>query len=164
MLNRLLVLDHSLSARLTMRRAGLLRLALQVVAHTGDGVIWIAFGVGLMLAGQSPLAVRVEVAVCALIAVVAGLKFVFRRRRPTGERGRLYFQMDAHSFPSGHAARVAALAIVFGALHPALAIGMGMWAVLVSLARVALGVHYLSDVVAGALLGVSVGLIVVTVL
>jgi membrane-associated phospholipid phosphatase len=33
-----------------------------------------------------------------------------------------------------------------------------IWAPLVSLARVAMGVHYLSDIVAGALLGVQMGL------
>jgi membrane-associated phospholipid phosphatase len=33
-----------------------------------------------------------------------------------------------------------------------------VWAPLVALARVAMGVHYLSDIVAGALLGLVVGL------
>jgi len=40
-----------------------------------------------------------------------------------------------------------------------LVIFLWIWAPLVSLARVSMGVHYLSDVIAGAILGVIVGLI-----
>lgn len=160
MLDRLLALDHSLSARLAIRRAGLFRIALQVIAHTGDGVVWMAIGVGLFLIGQTTLALRVEVAVFALIAIVTALKFAFRRRRPTGRRGKLYLEVDAHSFPSGHAARMAALVVTFGAFNPTIATGMGMWAALVSLARVMLGIHYLSDVAVGAVLGIGIGAIV----
>lgn len=160
MLNRLLELDHSLSARLAIRRAGLLRIMLQMIAHTGDGVVWMAIGIGLFSIRQTALALRVEIVVFALIAIVTALKFAFRRRRPTGQRGRLYLEVDAHSFPSGHAARMAALTVTFGALDPATAFGMGMWATLVSIARVMLGIHYLSDVTVGAALGIGVGAIV----
>jgi len=50
--------------------------------------------------------------------------------------------------------------VVASALAPAwLAILLWIWAPLVSLARVAMGLHYVSDVVAGALLGIVVALI-----
>ena len=159
MLNRLLELDHALSARLTIRRAGLLRVTAQVIAHTGDSVVWIAIGLGLWALNQPQWAARVAITVFTLIGLVAALKFLFRRGRPTGERGKLYLKLDAHSFPSGHAARTAALAVTCGALDPRLGLACGIWATLVCLARVALGVHYLSDVAVGAAIGIGAGAI-----
>jgi undecaprenyl-diphosphatase len=81
----------------------------------------------------------------------------FRRKRPSGQRGQLYFSFDHHSFPSGHAARVAALAIVLGSAYPAFALPLAVWALLVALSRVALGVHYLFDVIVGIAAGVVIG-------
>jgi undecaprenyl-diphosphatase len=87
-----------------------------------------------------------------------------RRKRPEGEWGRIYRFTDPHSFPSGHAARAFLIATVATALGPAwLAIALWIWAPLVALARVAMGVHYLSDIVAGALFGIlvaSIGLLI----
>jgi undecaprenyl-diphosphatase len=52
------------------------------------------------------------------------------------------------------------IAVVGTALAPPwLAIALWVWAPLVSLARVAMGVHYLSDIVAGGILGSIVGLV-----
>ena len=157
----LLALDNALSARLTIHRAGLLRRVLQIVAHSGDSPVWIAIGVGLWALRRSQWAARDEVTVFAVMGVVAALKFLFRRRRPTGQRGRLYLELDAHSFPSGHAARTVALAVTFGALNADIGWGIAMWAMLVSLSRVALGIHYVSDVVAGAVVGLGAGAILV---
>ena len=92
-------------------------------------------------------------------AIVMPIKFIVRRRRPEGEWGSIYRNTDPHSFPSGHAARVVMLAVVGLALGPAwLGVLLLVWAPLVSLARVAMGVHYLSDVVAGMILGLATGL------
>ena len=66
----------------------------------------------------------------------------------------------SHSFPSGHAARAFLIATIASGLGPSwLAIALWIWAPLVALARVAMGVHYLSDIVAGMLLGILVALI-----
>lgn len=95
-----------------------------------------------------------------LITAVAvfGLKLLVRRRRPAGEWGQIYRRTDPHSFPSGHAARAAMLALLALTLGPGwFAVLLCLWAPLVMLARVGMGVHYLSDVLAGALLGVGVG-------
>jgi undecaprenyl-diphosphatase len=99
-------------------------------------------------------------AISVLAALVMGLKFIIRRRRPEGDWGSIYRNTDPHSFPSGHAARAFLIAVLAMALGPAgLAIGLWIWAPLVSLARVAMGVHYVSDVVAGSILGVIAGLV-----
>jgi membrane-associated phospholipid phosphatase len=89
--------------------------------------------------------------------VVLGIKFLVRRKRPEGEWGGIYRNTDPHSFPSGHAARAFLIAVVASALAPPwLGILLWIWAPLVSVARVAMGVHYVSDIVAGAGLGIVV--------
>jgi undecaprenyl-diphosphatase len=95
-----------------------------------------------------------------LAGVVLAIKFLVRRERPQGEWGSIYRNTDPHSFPSGHAARAFLIAVVGTVLAPPwLAVVLWVWAPLVSLARVAMGVHYLSDIIAGGILGSIVGLI-----
>lgn len=60
---------------------------------------------------------------------------------------------DTPSFPSGHAASAAAGALAFARIWPAAAIPAWTLAVVIAISRVALGVHFPSDVVAGFLLG-----------
>jgi membrane-associated phospholipid phosphatase len=65
---------------------------------------------------------------------------------------------DSTSFPSGHSATAFAAAIVVGAAYPRLRLPLLTLAGLVALSRVYLGMHYWSDVLAGSLLGVAIGL------
>jgi len=64
------------------------------------------------------------------------------------------------SFPSGHAATAFAAAIAVGAFYPRIRWPLLGLATLVALSRVYLGVHYWLDVLAGAALGVALGLAV----
>ena len=98
--------------------------------------------------------------IIALAVIVLAIKFTIRRRRPEGEWGAIYRTTDPHSFPSGHAARVVLITILAIGLGPGwLAMVLCIWAPLVALARVAMGLHYLSDIIAGAGLGAVAGLI-----
>lgn len=91
--------------------------------------------------------------------LVLVIKFIIRRRRPKGEWGSIYRNTDPHSFPSGHATRAFLLAALAARLGPPWLAGvLSFWAPLVSLARVVMGVHYLSDILAGGLLGILIGL------
>lgn len=72
-----------------------------------------------------------------------GLKNVLQRIQPP----------DQFSFPSGHTAAAVMIASMISVYVPGLAFGFWVWAVMVGLSRVYLAVHYPSDVVAGALLG-----------
>ena len=65
---------------------------------------------------------------------------------------------DSTSFPSGHSATAFATAIVVGFAYPRLRLPLLALAAVVALSRVYLGMHYWSDVLAGSLLGVAVGL------
>jgi undecaprenyl-diphosphatase len=101
-------------------------------------------------------ALSLFLAIALLAAIVLVIKFVFRRRRPEGEWGAMYRMTDPHSFPSGHAARAVLIAALVAAWGPAwLAPILIVWAPLVALARVAMGLHFVADIVGGAVLGLA---------
>jgi undecaprenyl-diphosphatase len=133
------------------------------LAHSGDSWFWAAALIALWASGDSfwkKWAAVQFVSISVMIVVVMSVKFLVRRRRPEGEWGGIYRNTDPHSFPSGHAARSFLIAVIATALTPGgLAIVLWIWAPLVALARVAMGVHYVSDVLAGAVFGVVTALI-----
>lgn len=160
----LLELDARLSDRLRVaEKPGLLRSFAAFFAQTGDSWFWIAALIILWLAGN-PAWKEWEVVefagIIGLAALVMAIKFSVRRRRPEGEWGGIYRNTDPHSFPSGHAARSFLIAMLASAFVPTwLIVLLWIWAPLVSLARVSMGVHYVSDVIVGAILGVIVAII-----
>ena len=160
----LLELDARLSDQLRVaEKPGPLRNFAAFLAHSGDSWFWGAALVILWFMSNSAWkewAVVEFVGISGLAVLVMTIKFIVRRKRPEGEWGGIYRNTDPHSFPSGHAARAFLIAIIASAFVPAwLVIVFWVWAPLVSLARVAMGVHYVSDVLAGAVVGVIVALI-----
>ena len=163
-LRSIITLDAQLSNQMRVaEKPGALRAIAVFFAHSGDSWFWWAALFILWFLSNSTWR-RWEVVefmgIAGLAAVVMIIKFTVRRRRPEGEWGSIYRNTDPHSFPSGHAARAFLIAVVASALAPVwLAILLWIWAPLVSIARVAMGVHYVSDVVAGAVLGIVVALV-----
>lgn len=157
--------DANLSNRMRVaERPGLLRSVAVFFAHSGDSWFWGLALILLWLFTDDPFwkkwAVLLFGGISALAVIVMSLKFIIRRRRPEGEWGGIYRNTDPHSFPSGHAARAFLIAVLATGLGPVWAAAiLWVWAPLVSLARVAMGVHYASDIVAGMLVGVVVGMI-----
>ncbi|MGZ6347847.1 MAG: phosphatase PAP2 family protein [Anaerolineales bacterium] len=164
-LTSILQIDAHLSDRLRVaEKPGPLRSVAVFFAHSGDSWFW---GLGLILLwwfGDTfwkQWAILMLAGISVLAVLVMTVKFTIRRRRPEGEWGGIYRNTDPHSFPSGHAARAFMLAVVAIGLGPLwVALILIVWAPLVALARVAMGVHYLSDVVAGFVVGILMGLIV----
>lgn len=163
---QLLKLDAKLSKAMHINNdnkwvAGILKF----FAHSGDSWFWLAglFITWLVSEGEwRQRAVYLAFSLVVMAGAVIVLKFSIRRPRPEGEWGQIYRVTDPHSFPSGHAARSATLAVMAIAIGPPwFAIILVIWSPWVGISRVALGVHYLSDVVAGWLVGVVMGLIAV---
>lgn len=162
-MQRLFELDARLSARLRVaEKPGKRRRLAIIFGHSGDSWFWLA---GLLLltclGGETwrPLAVAMIIGILLTAVLVLIIKFTVRRQRPEGEWGQIYRRTDPHSFPSGHAARALMLALVALGIGPAwLGWVLLIWAPLVGLARVATGLHYVSDVLAGWMLGIVMGM------
>ena len=157
-------LDRRLSAWVAAksRSNAVLRGVSVVLAHAGDGIVWLI--IGLVLYAFSATAGRrlvLGVAFAALLTamVIAGIKYSVRRERPGGIEGAQWSALpkyDLYSFPSGHAARVACIAASLFAAFPTMRVALVLWAMGVCWGRIAVAAHYLSDVMVGALVGILV--------
>ncbi|HID63949.1 MAG TPA: phosphatase PAP2 family protein [Anaerolineae bacterium] len=167
LLSRLLALDSSLSARLTLtEEAGWWRAVAVLGAHLGDGPLW--FVIALIAFGLGNKATRQFVLLAAVTAIVAVglttvLKLLIRRSRPREAIGFYSTRYDRHSFPSGHATRVACLAMIFSHQFPCCTVVFYALALFVVLCRVALGIHYISDVLVGLVIGFLASWVIISI-
>ena len=163
-LQRLITLDQQCSARLALpREARFSRLLWLVVAHSGDSPLWLLGAAVALVWGDAAwrdFGWRVLTGTLVAGAVTTALKWLFRRQRPPGEGVGFYTQFDRHAFPSGHAGRSTCLVVLLAPLLPPWGTTTFiLWAGLIGLARVALQVHFVSDIVGGWVTGLLVGLV-----
>ena len=131
------------------------------VSKTGDGHLYaISF---LLLAGFGGEAAE-DALLCATLAFAIEipsfilLKKAIRRDRPyvvIASSLQALQPSDQFSMPSGHTAAAFLTATLVTLFVPSLFALAMLWAILVGVSRVVLGVHYPSDIAAGALLGAS---------
>ena len=93
--------------------------------------------------------------------VNAVVKLVGRRARPDRVAAEVPLERQvrmphSHSFPSGHTAAAVAFASGVGRVMPLAALPLDLLAAVVGYSRVHTGVHYPSDVLAGAVLGATI--------
>ncbi|MCF4171871.1 phosphatase PAP2 family protein [Vibrio sp. McD22-P3] len=131
------------------------------VSRTGDGHLYLILG--LMIWFMDDVAGRLFFA-AALLAFAIELpiywltKNSFKRRRPEEFSHLLQAFItpsDRYSLPSGHTAAAFLMATIIGHFYPAWYDAALIWALLIGASRILLGVHFLTDVVIGAVLGVS---------
>jgi len=72
--------------------------------------------------------------------------------------------LDQYSFPSGHTMHAVGFTLALGLHFPLLAALVTPFAGLVAMSRLVLGLHYPSDVLAGAVIGASMALLTYTLL
>lgn len=89
-----------------------------------------------------------------------GIKFLVKRKRPYETLNRVYYKdvsiADPYSFPSGHSSMTFAISTMFALrypTHPQIYVPLYLWSIIVGYGRVYFGMHYPSDVLAGAILG-----------
>ncbi|MGE4545321.1 MAG: phosphatase PAP2 family protein [Pedobacter sp.] len=152
-----------------MRRLGWLRdypwltASFKFVSRLGDGPLWGAVGITLLLLGGTPERLAVAAAALAAMAAVglfSLLKHLIRRPRPFERWSDLSCLLpppDRFSFPSGHTLTAFAMYGSLGSLVPTLVPLLLTSAVLIGLSRVYLGAHYPTDVLVGGLLGTLLG-------
>lgn len=121
--------------------------------------IWLVpLGVaGLFLLARRPWAALVFVATSAASSgAVQLMKVLFGRDRPED----ILIAIDSGSYPSGHVANAATVAVLAAVLLARWWIGVAgaAYVVLMALSRTYLGAHWITDTIGGALLGVAFAL------
>lgn len=160
-------IDHALSLALTsvVGNSYALDLGISFFATYMPILIGIGFAVWLLLQKKrsysrrlAPFITALTAALIARIGIVSPIWYFFPRERPfLAINANHLFTVAAPSFPSGHASFLFAFSAVVYGYNPKLgALFLGASA-LVCVARVAAGVHFPSDVIAGALIGSTVG-------
>jgi undecaprenyl-diphosphatase len=130
----------------------------------GDGWLWYSLGCILLVFGGPK---RFMAVLAASAASVTGiflfklLKRVSHRKRPCHLEPHCWSRVlppDQFSFPSGHSITAFAMAICIGMFYPQLQGALLFIAVCIATSRIILGMHFLSDVIAGAAIGAALGL------
>lgn len=141
--------------------------ALVVVSKLGDGLFWYVLIVALALVGGThgrDVAAQMTLAGLLNLPLYFWLKHSIGRPRPfvaCPDIRACVRALDKFSFPSGHTLHAVAFAVVFSWYYPLVGAALMPVVLLIALSRVALGMHYPSDVAAGALIGAIVGFSVV---
>jgi len=158
--------DHRLMQRVNRWSAPRwIRLWMICSTRGGDGWLWYAMGlIVLLFGGENRYEALGAAAVAsgAGITLFLGLKRVFNRKRPSSIEPHCWATLlppDQFSFPSGHTITAFAVAVPLGVFYPSLLVGLLFCAVSIACSRVLLGLHFLSDVVAGCCIGVGLGLV-----
>ncbi|SIO04425.1 undecaprenyl-diphosphatase [Sulfurivirga caldicuralii] len=131
-------------------------IALTQLGYRVPDLLWLAFLSLLFWQRYRHLVWQLWCATLSSALLIEGLKRLFARPRPDG----MLFDASGFSYPSGHAAVAIALYAFSGWLlwrvHKHLvAVMLGVLALLIIASRVILNVHYPSDVIGGALIGLA---------
>jgi len=156
--------DYRLMRRMNRWRAPRwIRIWMIAATRLGDGWIWYSTLI-LLLAFGGPQ--RFAAAASAALAAVVGI-FVFKvlkclsqRPRPCQIEPHCWSKVlppDRFSFPSGHTMTASSIALVLTYFYPHLELALVFLTLSIALSRIVLGMHFLSDVLAGMILGVALG-------
>ena len=133
------------------------------------GLVWVLAAVAVAAARGSSILATVALAVGVFVTAVAadGVSFLVKdavhRPRPFVAHPEIHplYAVHSSSFPAGHAATAFAGATVVAFMAPRAAPLLFLVAALIGYSRVYVGDHYPTDVLAGAAIGVVVGLVAV---
>ena len=156
--------DHRLMRRVNQWYAPRwIRLWMICATRGGDGWVWYGLGIALLLLGGHTgqiAAVAMIIAAALSISGFLWIKRVAKRRRPCHIEPHCWAKLlppDQFSFPSGHTMTAFAVSVPVGLAYPLAAPWLMGSAILIAASRILLGMHFLSDVVAGFILGAFLG-------
>ncbi len=138
------------------------------ISHLGDGVYYLLLGIVLIYIepAQGKAFFLTGLAAFAMeLPAYAILKNAIKRSRPEDviqEFVAYIIPSDKFSFPSGHTAAAFVMATLVGYFYPTYATWAFILAVLIGFSRVILGVHFISDILAGAVFGTVVAMTAVS--
>ncbi len=147
----------------SFRRHAWLTRFLFCLSRMGDGLLWWISGLLFLIVGTTRTCWAVLAAAVAVgisVAIFILVKKWVGRLRPFEQWcdiSSLIVPPDKFSFPSGHTMTAFSVYAVYSDLIPGSGALFLPIAVLLGISRIFLGVHYPSDVVVGALLGVAIG-------
>src|SRR6266852_7801420 len=156
--------DHRVMRRMNRWRAPRwIRFWMITATRMGDGWLWYSLGAILLAVGGSRGYEAVGAAGCAAIVgifVFKALKKLSRRQRPCQLEPHCWSKVlppDQFSFPSGHTMTAFSIALVVSFFYPGLEGPLYFLALSIAMSRIVLGMHFLSDVLAGVVMGVALG-------
>jgi undecaprenyl-diphosphatase len=142
-----------------------LRQVFRVASRLGDGAVWYALMLALpLLYGMQALSPALTMAASGVagVALYKWLKHLIVRERPFITHLGISLgaaPLDRYSFPSGHTLHAVSFSWQAIDAFPELAWVLVPLASLIAASRVVLGLHYPSDVLAGAVIGSALGAI-----
>src|SRR5580658_9949972 len=152
--------DHRLMRRVNRWPAPRwIRIWMLCATRGGDGWLWYAMGLLLLVFGGDARFMAVSAAGLAAasgIALFLRIKKASGRKRPCAIEPHCWATLlppDQFSFPSGHTITAFAVTVSLTSFYPELAPGLYFCAISVAASRILLGMHFLSDVLAGAAIG-----------
>ena len=159
-LARINAADAALCARINRaNRSRLVQRFFSMVSRLGDGAFWyVLMALLLIVERESAFKPVLHMIAAGLmgLALYKWLKQKTLRPRPCDLHAAILrgaAPLDEFSFPSGHTLHAVTFTVVALAYYPWLAPVLVPFTLLVALSRVILGLHYPSDVLAGAVIG-----------
>lgn len=133
--------------------------------RAGDGWLWYLAGVVVLLfGGPSRFLAAAASASAAFVGVgiFVSVKKISGRKRPCEIEPHCWARLlppDRFSFPSGHTITAFSIAVTLGVFYPLFLAPLLFCALSIAASRILLGMHFLSDVVVGAIVGTGLGLV-----
>ena len=156
--------DHFLMHRLNRwRPPRWVRVWMLAASRAGDGWLWWCCGFAVLVSHDAARHQAIGAASLAVLAGIISFKVLKRsvgRRRPCALEPHCWATLlppDQFSFPSGHSITAFAVAVSLGTFYPAALPVLMFCSASVAISRLLLGMHFLSDVLAGASLGAALG-------
>ncbi|MDA1284731.1 MAG: phosphatase PAP2 family protein [Methylophilales bacterium] len=140
----------------------LIKLFFVAISRLGDGLVWYCLMISLILmGGNNGLEAVSHMIISGGIGtlIYKWLKHKISRPRPYQVSQKIQLQgkiLDQFSFPSGHTLHAVIFTLICSSYYPALFPYLLILTLLISLSRVILGLHYPSDVLMGAIIGIEI--------